>query len=107
MKTLNLNINLDVLKLSEEDRNKSAVELSIAVIKNVILTYGITQRGLTEEERRKYYKICDALETAKENIVELEDDWFAFIKKCFKDSKLMPDNLLRQVENEIDKVKSN
>jgi hypothetical protein len=101
MKTLSLTIDLDKLNLAEADKTKSVQSIISSVIQNVILGYGQQQRGFDEKERRQYYKIADALDLAeKENktSVELEDDWLGFAKKCFRESKLMPNALLRQVE---------
>jgi hypothetical protein len=101
MKTLSLSIDLEKLNLAEADKTKSVQSIVSSVIQNVILGYGQQQRGFDEKERRQYYKIADALELAeKENktSVELEDDWWGFIRKCFRESKLMPNSLLRQVE---------
>ena len=102
MKTLELKLNLESLNLGEEDKKQSVQKIIGNVIQNVILGYGQTQRGLDEKERRQYYKIADALELAeKENksTIELEDEWFGFMKKCFRESKLMPNTLLRQIED--------
>lgn len=102
MKTLELKLDLEKLNLGEEDKKQSVQKIISNVIQNVILGYGQAQRGLDEKERRQYYKIADALELAeKENrvTIELEDEWFGFMKKCFRESKLMPNNLLRQIED--------
>ena len=106
MKTLNLGISLEGLNLDAETVKLSATEIATKVIKNVIVAYGQAQRGLSEEERRLFYKVSDALEAAKDATeVALEDTWFGFVKKCFKDSRLMPDLLLRRVEEKISEVK--
>jgi hypothetical protein len=102
MKTLELKLDIDKLNLNEEDKKQSVQKIINTIINNVILGYGQSQRGLDEKERRQYYKIADALDLAeKENkeSVELEDEWFGFMKKCFRESKLMPNNLLRQIED--------
>ena len=101
MKTLSLTLDVTKLNLAEADKTKSVQSIINSVIQNVILSYGQQQRGFDEKERRQYYKIADALDLAeKENktSVELEDDWLGFVKKCFRESKLMPNALLRQVE---------
>lgn len=106
MKTLKLVIDLEGLNLEEK---KSPQETVVNVIKNIILNWAANEkkRGMNDEERRKYYKICDALEAAvKEGkeAVELEDDWMGMIREARK-SGLMPNNLLRRVEALIDEVK--
>jgi hypothetical protein len=104
MKSLNLNLNLEGLNLSKEDSTKSAQQILSDVIQNVILGYGQQKQGLGEVDRRKFYKIQDALEVAikegKES-VELEDDWMGFMKTAFREVKLMPNLLLRRVEEKV------
>jgi hypothetical protein len=106
MKTLKLDISLEGLNLNDDDKVRSPSQLCGDVIKNVIVAYGVRgqNRGLTEEERRKFYKISDILEKAEDS-VELEDDWMGFIRKCFKETPLIPDKLLRRVEEKIEEVK--
>lgn len=104
MKTVELKLDLSKLQLTEEDKKQSAQKIINNVIQNVILAYSQQQRGFDEKERRQFYKIADALDLAeKENkeTVELEDDQAGFLKKCFTETKLMPNQLLRQVENLI------
>ena len=108
MKKLSLKINTENLILGGEDKDKSPIELCVAVIKNVILSFGSQQRGFQEEDRRKYYKISDALAAAiKEGVdeIELEDDWVGFMRKCFRESTLIPNPLLRAVEDLIQDIK--
>ena len=104
MKDLKLTLNLEELKLSEEDKKQSVQKIINNVIQNVVLGYGQQQRGFDEKERRQYYKIADALDEAEKSnaeLVKLEDDQMGFLKKCFKESKLMPNSLLRQIEDLI------
>ena len=106
MKTLDLNIELNEAE-KKIDSGKTEVELCIQTIKNVILIHGNQQKGMPEEDRRLYYKICDVFEkviTDKVVSVELEDTYAGFIKKCFKEVKLTPDSLLRKVEEKIEGI---
>ena len=108
MKTLNLITDLSSLTLTEEDKGKSSQELVTTIVKNVILTWGMEKRGLNEEDRRKFYKISDAFELAlkeKKEFVDLEDDWIGFLRKVFREANLMPNNLLRKVEELINEIK--
>ena len=108
MKTLSLALNVEGLTLVGEDKEKSPVELCTLVMKNMILAFGAQNRGLSEDDRRRYYKICGVFEKAvKENLdkVELEDDWFGFIKKCRREGLLMPSDLLKRVEDLVEEVK--
>jgi hypothetical protein len=93
------------IKLNEEEKDMTAPELAGNVIKNVMLTYGAAQRGMREDDRRLYYKICDKLDL-KQEVVEFEDTEFGFIKKCFRESGLMPNSLLRKIEELIEAIPS-
>jgi hypothetical protein len=66
MKTIGLIIKTDDLKMSDESKDRLPQEIVANVIKNIILSYGAASQkhGLTEEERHKYYKICDAFDKA-------------------------------------------
>jgi len=95
------------LPLNAEDKKKTPQELAQEVIQNVILTAGASQRGLREEDRRLYYKICDKLDEAnkeKSESVDFEDQEFGFIKKCFRETPLNPNKLLRVIEDLIGAV---
>lgn len=106
-KVLNLKLDITQLNLSEEDKKQSVQYIINKVIENVILGYGQVQRGFDEKERRLYYKIADALELAvKDNsdMISLEDDQAGFLKKCFRESKLLPNTLLRQIEDLVNNI---
>lgn len=104
MKTLEINIVIpESIKLSPEEKDKTPLELAKDLIKNVILSYGASQRGFKEDDRRQYYKIQDKLDLDS-SILELEDTEFGFLKKCFREVNLMPNPLLRQIEDIIEKV---
>ena len=110
MKTLRLNVNLEGLQLTKDDKDKTPQELSTLVLKNIIFNWSSTgnRRGLTEDDRRRYYKILDLFDKAvaeKLETIELDDDWFGFIRKCKRESELLPSPLLRRVEELIDEVK--
>jgi hypothetical protein len=105
MKAINLGIDLTGINLGDDVTDKTPRVIGAKVITNVIQVYGIQNKGLTEDERRKYYKISDAFEAMTTDEVQLEDDWFGFIKKAFKEGKLQPDNLLRRVEEKVLEVK--
>jgi len=110
MKTLNLSLDKEALRLSAADKDKSGEEICAMVIKNIIVHWSTSgqRRGLNEEDRRKFYKISDAFDKAiadKKTTMELEDDWMGFIRKCFRECELVPDTLLRQVEERVQEVK--
>jgi len=108
MKTLKLVVDLSGIIMPKENKRTSQ-ELVTSIIKNVILLWANSKRGMNEEERRKYYKIADAFDLAvkeKSESVKLEDDWFGIIKTAFKDALLTPDPILRKVEELISEVKN-
>lgn len=109
MKTLSLKISTEGLKLNPEDSKMSTAELVAMVIKNVMLGWGQQQpKGMQEEDRRLFYKICDALEKAvkdKVEAIDLEDTWMGFIRKCKKEIGMNPNELIRRIEELIENVK--
>lgn len=108
VKTVNINVDLEGIDLAAEIKDLPTTEIVMNVLRSVILNFGSTKRGLDEKDRRIYYKICDVFDEAKKSKseeIELEDEWFGFIKKCFKETPLMPDKLLRRVEEAVGAVK--
>lgn len=108
MKKLDLMISLEGLKFQQEN-SKTPQELMMDVITDVIFAYGSQKptRGLDERERRQYYKIADKFDEAKKGgaeSIELEDDWFGFIRKCFRETSYNPITLYRRVEEKIEAV---
>jgi hypothetical protein len=92
------------LFLSPDEEKKTPVQLAKDTIKNVILALGMSVKGFKEDERRLYYKICDKLEAKNEDgsekaEIEFEDQEFGFIKRAFRDGGLMPNPLLRKIED--------
>lgn len=108
MKNLNLNIDLSDLAVNEEDKQSNPIKISTTVIKNVILSVAQSNKGFSEEDRRIYYKLCDAFEVAvKDNTgtLSIDDNWAEFIVKNFKEAKLVPNDLLRKVEQLVEGIK--
>jgi len=110
VKKLRLSFDKEGLKLPKDEEDKSAIELSTIIIRNMILSWATAnqKRGLGYDDRRKYDKICDVFEAAakdKTEEVELEDDWMGFIRKCMRECELIPNKLLRKVEELIEDVK--
>lgn len=109
MKTLGMVISLEGLNFPPEEK-RIPQEFVCTVIKNCILLAAqqTQQRGLAEENRRKYYKICDLLDKAvvdKAETVELEDDWMGLIRKSFHEININPDGVWRKVEEKVLEVK--
>ena len=108
MKTLGLSFDKEGMELGAEDKKKTSEEMTVDAIKVVCMAWANTKRGMTEIDRRLYYKVCDDLELAlkeKKTEVELEDNRMGFIRKCFREAMLMPNILLRKVEDLIEAVK--
>ncbi len=108
MKTMEFVVQIDDLNFSLEDKNKTSQELVFEVIKVFIMSYASENRGLDEEERRKYYKLSDVMEKAikdEETYIELEDDYAKFLNSCRNQCKLMPNKLTQRVEALIDGLK--
>lgn len=101
MKLLNLNIQVD--------GEPGAITKSVELIKDIVSSFIMTDKKDQEANRRKYYKISDALENMlKEGKteIELEDDWFGLIRQAKKDLPgINPkSSLVRKVEEAIDAV---
>jgi hypothetical protein len=108
MKTMGFSIDLEDLQLADVDRDKSPQELVSEILRIIIMSYGSENKGLGEEERRKYYKIADVLEEATKKgavLVELEDEYARFIQSCRSKCKLLPNKLTQRVEALIDGIK--
>lgn len=106
-KKLNLKIDIIGLELGEEEKKLSPIELCTKIISNVMYGYSSQVRGLPKNERKQFYNINKIFDKAiKENIeeVELDSTDVGFIKKCFRETKLNPNDLLEKVENMIDNI---
>jgi hypothetical protein len=112
MKTLKLGIDIKgiekELKGTPEEKLPGR-DICIMVIKNIVMNWAqTTQRGLTEEERRIYYKISDAFDKAiaeKLDSIEIEDNHMGLIRKAFREGKFTPSPLLRRVEEALAETK--
>ena len=113
MKKLGLVFKKDGINFGEDEAKSLPIQqVTYNIIRNIILSYAQANRGLGEEERRMYYKICDAFEKALKNKdngkmaeeIQLEDQWMGFIRKCKKEVRMNPDMALKRVEELIDAV---
>jgi len=107
MKILSLKLDLSNVTLGEEEKKSTPQQLASVIFKNLILGWANQNKGLKEEDRRKFYKIGDAFDKAikeEKDSVELEDDWFGFLKKCKSEVQIMPNNLIRAAEDLINAV---
>lgn len=110
MKIMPLIVNIEgISNFSEDEKKMSPQKLVSELTKNIILSCAHQRGGLSEMDRKKFYKICDALDAAvlagKES-VELDDDWMALIRDSKLNSKLIPNEFLRRVEVLIDSVEN-
>lgn len=113
MKQLSLNVDLTKLNLTEEDKVKNSADIVLQVIDNIIITYAQQSKGLVESDRKAFYSIHDKIEKSKlekfaegDNYIELSDEELGFIRKCFRETKLIPNDLLRQIEDNIAKTRT-
>lgn len=107
MKKLSLVLDLSGIKLSPEEEKKSPAGVMIMVIDAMFNSYVNMKQGIKEDERRKYYKILDALEKADKEgktEAELEDDQFGFLKAVKRETPMRPVLIMRRVEELIDAV---
>lgn len=109
MKKVNLELNIEGLTLTEPRfKDKSPVAVFAEVIKDVVMAYTMQAKGMKEDERRTYYKISDLLaEAVRNNItsVDMDDEWVGFIRKVFRETPLIPGDLLRRAEEKIAEIK--
>ena len=107
MKKLSLALDLTDIKLSDEEKKKTPTGVMIMVVDAMFNSYVNMKQGIREDERRKYYKIMDALEKADKDgktEVELEDDQFGFLKSVKRETPMRPVLIMRRVEELIDAV---
>lgn len=107
-KIVKLSFDTSSINLGEEEKKMSSTDLSVAVISNVMTAYANQMHGLPSGERKIYFQIKDALDLAQKNQsseTELESTLVGFLRKCFREAKLTPNNILRKVEENIDAIK--
>uniref|UniRef100_A0A6M3JRJ0 Uncharacterized protein n=1 Tax=viral metagenome TaxID=1070528 RepID=A0A6M3JRJ0_9ZZZZ len=108
MKELSIVIDVKDLKLGEEEAKMLPQELFSNIVNHVLLQYAQQFKGLIKSERKQVYEIDTTLSKAvtdKVEKIELEDNTFGFLRKCFREAKLTPNHLLKKVEENIDTVK--
>jgi len=108
MKELKLSLDVGGINIGEEDKKKNPSEIVTTVIKNVCLTWAQSKRGMAGEDRKLYYKMCDVFDVAvkeKADSVSLDDNVIGFIRKAFREATLVPDVLLRKIEDLVDAIK--
>jgi hypothetical protein len=107
IKKLNLKIDITGLELGEEEKKLTPIGLSTRVMSNVMFGYSTQVRGLSKPERTQFWRIGKQFDKAvKEGIetIELDSTDAGFIRKCFRESKLNPSELLERVESLVDSM---
>jgi len=107
MKTVSLIIDITDLNLGEEEAKMTPVELVSNVINHVLMSYSQQIKGLNKPERNQVYEIDEKLKIAvkdKLDKIEIEDTTCGFLRKCFRDTKLTPNSILKLVERNIDNI---
>ena len=92
--------------LKGAEKDISSQQAVFNVLRSMLLS--AYEKGLGEEQRRTYYKLCDDFERAIEgnaSEVLLDDDRVKFIKSSISKSVFLPNDLTRKVEQLIDKMK--
>lgn len=107
MKKLSLALDLTDIKLSDEEKKKTPAGVMIMVIDAMFNSYVNMKQGIKDDERRKYYKLMDALEKADKEgkaEVELEDEHFGLLKLVKRETPMRPVPIMRRVDEMIDAV---
>lgn len=105
MNKLKMMVSLEGINTGESADKPTPVQVSANVIKNIMFSYAQGMRGLTGEERKQYYRISAALDEAVKNnaeVVEIEDQDAGFLKKCRREARMLPSDILQRVEENID-----
>jgi hypothetical protein len=107
MKKVPVVIDISDLNLGDEEKNITPTDLFGNVVNQVILSYSKQINGLNKTERNQFYEIGEKIDLAikeKSEVIELEDNTCGFLRKCFREAKLNPNNLLKKVEKIIDNI---
>ncbi len=80
------------------------------VIKHMEICFDLyeqQQKGVLASEQRKSMKVIDALSEVKGNSVELEDDWFEHLYKCFTAAKFQGGRkIISKILDELERAKA-
>lgn len=104
---LSMVLSLEGIELGEKSKEINPKQVIAGTCQNVMSAYSGAQRGLNKTERTLFYEVSDALNQAvKDNleVVELTDEQGGFLKKCLRDAKMDPNEVLKRVEVLIDKM---
>lgn len=110
-KILSLEMDLEGLVGIEEAKKKPDYKpqtFAVNVIKNVLTGYAQVLKGLVQQERKQFYDVIDCLDkavTADQKEVSLPSESAGFIRKCFREARLTPNDVLRRVEELVNNMK--
>lgn len=108
VKKLSLRIDLaGIAGMDEEQKKPDFSQRAIAanIIKNVMNTYAQGRHGLSQADRKKFYNVFDTLDKAvadKQDEVELASEAVGFLRQCFREATLVPNEILRRAEALVD-----
>lgn len=108
-KVLNLDVDMSTLDLNPKEKEMNKLEIVAKVIENVCLGYSSQVKGLNKGDRTTFYALLNSLDSsvAQNNAtLELDDQTVAFLRTCFKETKLNPTKLLELVEKNIENIKN-
>ena len=95
---------MGAVKDTAEYKDTSPEKLAAHIIIGAMLSYSQQNKGILASERKQYYKITDelgkALDENKSEFPVNEQD-FGFLRKIFREVKLVPNGLLKQIEDQI------
>lgn len=105
MRTLSLKLSLEGLNLDAESMKMEPSVVVGNVVRNIMMTYANNQGGLKESERKMFYSLSEAMDKAIKDKAEeftLTDEEGGFLKKCKREAKMQPSEILARVEKIID-----
>jgi len=100
-------VTLDNIELNEDLKNEKIQKLVANVIHNIVFQYSSQSKGMSLEERKVYYTLSDKLDEAITEslvVIDLDDNEARLLKKWFRDVKTSPSNLLRKIEDNLEKM---
>ena len=104
-KKMKFSVDLEGLDLPPQDAQRPVQELVSVVIHNIIHAY--SRNGLRQDERKQYYSIVAVMDEAvkaKSEEIILEDTDTGFLRKCCRESQMVPNRLLQRVEDLIEGI---
>lgn len=107
VRTMKAVVSLEGLQLNPQDQQRPVQELVKIVTKVMIDSCSREQRGFKGDEREAYYALATSFDEAvkeKKEEFEISEAIVSLLKKSRKNCKLIPNRLLRRVEDIIAEV---